>query len=227
MKTGVIYIATNQVTLKSYIGQTTDFKKRKQSHLEMRGDTHFARALRQHGADAFEWRLLETDIPVERLGNRETLWIAYYDSYHNGYNMTEGDEPSVASSPKVREVMSRNRQAKSARGENPMHDPDIRAKHKASMQAVVARGDSPMHNPESRAKLAVSAARTARRKVAEGIHHIQLETPEARAKRGRTVSKTLREQGAASRCSAEDSEQPCQIPHCKTKSQRTALPLFT
>lgn len=106
MNHGIIYIATNQINLKSYVGLTTDFEKRKREHLRTKAGTHFHKALRKYGADAFEWRVLEDGIPESRLGNREELWIAYYDSCNNGYNSTHGGEYGGIPSDETRAKMS-------------------------------------------------------------------------------------------------------------------------
>ena len=101
-QTGCIYIATVKED-KSYIGLTTNFPQRKREHLRGDRDTVFQNAIRKYGADAIEWRILEADIPIERLPDREELWIAFYDTYHNGYNMTEGGEVSPLKYDEVRQ----------------------------------------------------------------------------------------------------------------------------
>ena len=83
-RTGVIYIGT--VNDMSYIGQTVNCDQRKKQHLQACRSTPFHRAIRLYGTLAVEFRILESDIPEERLSARESLWIDFYDTLHNGYN---------------------------------------------------------------------------------------------------------------------------------------------
>ena len=149
--TGIIYCARNEVNLKSYIGQTVHLlASRKSKHLSdaRRGsDTHFHNALRKHGQDTFSWRVLESDIPVERLGEREQHWIANTDAFHNGYNSTTGGEDGTKSE-ETKAKMSATQREKAARGENPMQNPEARAKKSATQKAKAARGEHPMQNPD-------------------------------------------------------------------------------
>jgi hypothetical protein len=45
--------------------------------------------MRKYGIDNFNIEVIE-ECPEEDLILREAYWISYYDSYKNGYNMTEG-----------------------------------------------------------------------------------------------------------------------------------------
>jgi len=48
-------------------------------------------AMRKYGNDNFIWNELEY-CKENELAERETFWIKYFDSYHNGYNSTTGGE---------------------------------------------------------------------------------------------------------------------------------------
>ena len=172
MRTGVVYIATINHD-KSYIGFTVDFERRKTTHLRLEHDVAFHHAIRKYGADAIDWRILEDDIPEHRLPDREVLWIAFYDTYYNGYNMTMGGEASPMSNPEVAAKVSATLRAKSDRGEHPSQRPEFRDKMKA--RAASGEWVSPTTNPEVAAK--VSATQLAQ--SAEGKHHAQ--QPSARA----------------------------------------------
>lgn len=92
---GIIYKWTNTINGKVYIGQTVRPEIRYKRHLDdaFKNDSqyHFHRALRKYGTDAFTYEVIET-VPVAELDEKEVYWIAYYDSYRNGYNSTEGGE---------------------------------------------------------------------------------------------------------------------------------------
>ena len=91
---GVIYKATSKTSGKSYIGQTINLKDRIRSHRNAKDDYPFHVALRKHGLDDFEWEIVEDlgDCSQEQLDEREKYWIAFYDTYNNGYNSTLGGD---------------------------------------------------------------------------------------------------------------------------------------
>lgn len=90
-----IYIIKNTVNNKVYIGQTTQpinirFTNHKMaSRVE---DTKFYRAIRKYGEDKFYIELLEEDVLIEKLNEREQYWIQFFNSYYNGYNSTLGGD---------------------------------------------------------------------------------------------------------------------------------------
>lgn len=98
-----IYKITNDINNKVYIGQTIKkLKYRLQEHFHkaewdcahQKKLTHFSQAIITHGKEHFHIELIEEcDLTV--IDERERYWIAYYDSYHSGYNMTIGgqDQP--------------------------------------------------------------------------------------------------------------------------------------
>ena len=54
---------------------------------------YIKRAIHKYGKDKFHISLLEV-VSIEKLNEREKYWIAYYDSYNNGYNLTLGGQDS-------------------------------------------------------------------------------------------------------------------------------------
>lgn len=91
---GIIYLASNLITGKSYIGQTIkSLDKRKAKHLQNSKtdlNNKFYQAIRKHGIESFEWKVLEEDIPKEKLDEREIHWIKEINTLYEGYNMTIG-----------------------------------------------------------------------------------------------------------------------------------------
>lgn len=49
----------------------------------------FHRALKKYGLSNFTFEVVE-ECSLEELDEKEIKWIAYYDSWKNGYNMTPG-----------------------------------------------------------------------------------------------------------------------------------------
>lgn len=54
---------------------------------------YIKRAIHKYGKNNFYIELLE-ECPISQLNEREQYWISYYDSYHNGYNLTLGGQNS-------------------------------------------------------------------------------------------------------------------------------------
>lgn len=96
-----IYIIKNNINEKVYIGQSVDIAVRWMTHRGLgKKDTNperneynnkIHRAMRKYGRENFYLEILE-ECNREDLNSREKYWIAYYDSFHNGYNSTEGGD---------------------------------------------------------------------------------------------------------------------------------------
>lgn len=88
-----IYKIENLLNGKVYIGQSVNIEKRWQDH-KNRAKSHTAsytitNAMNKYGIDNFSFEVIE-QCPIEELDSKEQYWIAYYDSYKNGYNETIG-----------------------------------------------------------------------------------------------------------------------------------------
>ena len=98
-KLGKIYIITNDVNNKVYIGQTIQtLRKRFTGHCcysksDRSSSMYIKRAIHKYGKDKFHISLLE-ECPIEKLNDREVYWISKYDSYNQGYNLTLGGQTS-------------------------------------------------------------------------------------------------------------------------------------
>ena len=81
---------------KVYIGQTNDFSARRNQHLsDARNNVDYKiyRAMRKYNTTKDDFEIIESNIDSQNLANeREIYWIAFYDSYHNGYNSTPGGQ---------------------------------------------------------------------------------------------------------------------------------------
>lgn len=91
-----IYKITNKINGKCYIGQTVDYKRRFSEHKSMgygnEQNKVLYKAFKKYGIENFSFEVIENKTSDYNV--REKYWIAYYDSFNNGYNMTEGgDEP--------------------------------------------------------------------------------------------------------------------------------------
>lgn len=93
-----IYKITNKINGNSYIGLSVDIKRRWKAHFQRYKDSSnkeyekvLYKAFRKYGIENFDFSIIE-ECPLEKLREREKYWIAYFDTFHNGYNATEGGE---------------------------------------------------------------------------------------------------------------------------------------
>ena len=87
---GFIYKITNKVNGKSYIGQTrytVEFRWRQHQH--KKDNCYFHNAIHKYGVENFIVETIE-ECDVEDLNSREIFYIAKYDTFNNGYNLTIG-----------------------------------------------------------------------------------------------------------------------------------------
>lgn len=100
-----IYLITNKVNGKKYVGQSIDIEKRWKDHIRDSKKSEYTihKAIRKYGVENFEFSVLE-ECPVDKLDEREIYWISELDTYNNGYNMTLGGEGHILYlNPKERE----------------------------------------------------------------------------------------------------------------------------
>lgn len=85
-----IYLLTNNITNKSYVGQSIHIEKRIKEHKkEYYTKTKLAKAIQEYGFDNFSWKVLE-ECDISKLDEREQYWINKLNTFNSGYNMTEG-----------------------------------------------------------------------------------------------------------------------------------------
>ena len=89
-----IYKISNKINNKVYIGQSIKpieerFKRHVSDSVNNILDTHFARAIRLHGAENFYIELIDTASTQEELTQKEQAWIRYYNAVEEGYNETD------------------------------------------------------------------------------------------------------------------------------------------
>ena len=92
-KKGCIYCYIYKPNGEKYIGQTTNIEKRKREHLkENRTNLRFHNLLQKHYQD-FDFIILEENIDIQSLNDREKYWIKYYNTFKGfGFNLTEGGD---------------------------------------------------------------------------------------------------------------------------------------
>lgn len=95
-----IYKITNLLTGKSYIGQSINIATRWSAHKstsrskETLDGNDLHKDMLELGVENFSFEVLE-ETTIEELDEREIYWIAYYDTFYNGYNHTLGGNGNV------------------------------------------------------------------------------------------------------------------------------------
>lgn len=89
---GIIYIITNKVNSKVYIGQTRKTLSERMRHHFSKYETcaKLKKAIEQYGKDNFIYNVLEL-VPFSKLNEREAFYIDKYNSIENGYNIKKGN----------------------------------------------------------------------------------------------------------------------------------------
>jgi len=165
---GCIYMVTNKINGKSYIGKTIRMlSQRRGGHF---GSDH-CRALhlelKKYGKESFDWKLLFESDNEELLGEKEKAFIEKYQTLApNGYNLTTG-----GGAPKISEE---TRKRYSASGCKRWSDPRFAERNARTKEKIRAGIKKKYQNPKYREKmikiLAEVNKRPERRKnVSEGI----------------------------------------------------------
>lgn len=96
--TSNIYLITNLIDNKKYVGQASNIEERWYRHsvdYKRLTNRYLYRAMNKHGIENFHFEIIEVDIPIDSISNREIFWIDSLETQApNGYNMTSGGEGS-------------------------------------------------------------------------------------------------------------------------------------
>jgi len=128
-----IYILTNRINNKQYVGQSIKLKKRIANHLAgYSGSTYIAKAIKKHGKKNFNVQIIKyPHISPQALDAVEQWYIAKLRTLApNGYNLTIGGETHTKYSPEASKNISKGNTGKK-RGP---HSPEHRAKIAQSLK---------------------------------------------------------------------------------------------
>jgi group I intron endonuclease len=101
----LIYKLTNTVNGKAYVGLTTRTVKHRFTQ-HCRADSVIGKAIRKYGKDSFTVETLAKADTLEELEELEIKYIAMYDTFKNGYNLTSGGESGKELSEETKQKMS-------------------------------------------------------------------------------------------------------------------------
>lgn len=91
-----VYFIINQSTGERYVGQTTNFSRRKSEHFSKLSENKhpnpkLQNAYNKYGKDNFVIEKISFDnLTKEELDQQEIFYIEKYNSFNNGYNLTRG-----------------------------------------------------------------------------------------------------------------------------------------
>lgn len=88
-----VYKITNLITNKCYIGVSIHIEQRWKEHQSGKGSKELYKDFLQYGIKNFSFEILE-ECSVEEMYKKEPEWIAYYNSYKDGYNANPGGPDS-------------------------------------------------------------------------------------------------------------------------------------
>lgn len=86
-----IYLITNKINGRYYVGQSVDITRRWRQHKEVAYHEHapLYKAIQKYGIENFDFCVLE-ECSKEELDSKEIQYIEQYNSYFCGYNQTRG-----------------------------------------------------------------------------------------------------------------------------------------
>lgn len=112
---GCIYIIKNLITNKYYVGQTRLFNPigRWKDHFndcfKKNTNNYLYNSIKKYGIINFCFQIIEDNIPIELLDEKERYYIEFFDSYNNGYNETiggqDGEWHSKLTEEQVKEII--------------------------------------------------------------------------------------------------------------------------
>nr|WP_257150429.1 NUMOD3 domain-containing DNA-binding protein [Bacillus thuringiensis] len=104
---------------------------------------HFYRDIRKYGWDNFKWAIVEIFPPMSNkeeyktfLDEREAYWIAFYDSYRKGYNITKGGKGVVGHAHSTETKRKISEANKKLAGEN---NPFYGEKHSDETRDIISK----------------------------------------------------------------------------------------
>ena len=181
MKRQGIYILTNSVNGKQYVGKDTNLPRRINEHLSGKCPRcpHIHRAINKHGREAFDVEIIEyPGASHEALNAIEKWHIARLDTYKNGYNCTKGGEGFDS------ETVQKNNQNRIVDSTHHFQDPEWQRQYNTSGQRI----EDGTHNFQGENNPSVQRSRDgthqwlgennpSHQRVADGTHNF-LENPE-------------------------------------------------
>lgn len=105
----IVYMATNKVNGKMYIGQTVgNLGVRKRNHindaLNKSNTMYFGKAIRKYNQDNFDWEVLDSARNIDELNELEIFFIKLFKTFGEGYNLNAGGKNALHSEETKRKM---------------------------------------------------------------------------------------------------------------------------
>lgn len=178
-----IYIITNTVNAKQYVGITNDLKRRWRRHRNANDGQLLHRAILKHGIDAFVFTHFADAFDADAAKSIEKMLIAEHNTLSpHGYNLTEGGDGTFG----YKHTESSKSQSRES-NKKTWSDPELRkAIGQKISQAKKGKPSGRKGQPNGRKGVSHSAEH------AEKIR-LSLNTPESKQKRSEAVKKALQD----------------------------------
>ena len=184
MKNPGIYILTNTVNGKQYVGMDSNLPARSLRHLNGHAQKCPAihNAILKHGAEVFDVELIPyPHISWQLLCIFEKSYIAELDTYHNGYNRTLGGDGSKGHklTDEAKEKRSQNQQGK--------NNPFFGKKHTTKSKRLMSKNNA-MYKPENKGENHHSHSEKWKQKLSKAMSgdNNPAKRPEVKAKMSET-----------------------------------------
>ena len=151
-----VYIITNLLDGKRYIGKTDltvgERWKKHNSYSVSLKNRYITRAIRKYGKDNFSIKEIAANLTPEQANEAEKLFISEYDTFRNGYNLTEGGEgiSGFRLTEEQRKNISETQKARWAK-------PEERAKQRLRKLGSATWNKGISNSPEARAKMSANS----------------------------------------------------------------------
>lgn len=176
-----IYVITNTVNAKQYVGIAADLERRWKRHRNANEGQLIHKAIKKYGVDAFVFTHIADAFDAESAKTIERLLIVEKNTkMPHGYNMTDGGDGTMGMA-KTEDHKAKIKAANKKTYENP----ELRAKiGEAISKAKAGKPNGRKGIPNGRKGVAHSAEHAAKIKQS-------LNTPESKAKRSESAKKAL------------------------------------
>lgn len=100
-----VYLITNKVNNKKYVGITNNYKKRWANHKSNNNPSMaIAKAIKKYGVKNFTFEIVEENVPLDDIDAKEQYYIEYYNTHvstNKGYNISKGGRYNIANSTHI------------------------------------------------------------------------------------------------------------------------------